>query len=205
MKVSLTVLVPGKAEGKRIPISVPKFLIGRDERCHLRAASTMVSKRHCLLLVRENRLFIQDLGSTNGTLVNDRQISGKVQLSDQDRLTVGPLSFAVSIEAGVPAPALAASAPAGRGRNAERSTMEDSAADLLLAMQGEVEKTTAVENACTDSTLMDRPMPSKAAEQPAPEPAGAAEKKKEIAKPATPGNTSAAAKALLDKYLRRPR
>ena len=197
MKVSLAVLVPGKTDGKTVPIAGPKFLIGRDEGCQLRPASPMVSKRHCLLRVRDNKVFVQDLGSTNGTFVNDRQVPGEIQVANQDRLTIGPLNFAVCIENDISA------APAKVPAIA-RANLEDSAADMLLAMSDEAGKTTAVENACTDSTMMDMPLPPDGGQRSS-EPAAAAEKKKAAAKPAPTGNTSAAAKELLDKYLRRPR
>jgi hypothetical protein len=45
MKLSLIVLTPGKMEGKTIPIRLPQFLIGRDPQCHLRSASSLISKR----------------------------------------------------------------------------------------------------------------------------------------------------------------
>jgi len=176
---------------------VPQFLIGRDEKCQLRPASALVSKRHCLLAVRDNTFFVQDLGSTNGTFVNDKQITGEVQLSNGDRLNIGPLCFSVAIETDVPVPSDARSDPRS---DAAPTNPEDSAADMLLAMQD----TTPNENAATDSTIMDMP-PPQAGDQPASESAAAAKKRKEAAKAAATGNTSTAAKAILDKYLRRPR
>src|SRR5689334_13828507 len=57
MKLSLAVLTPGRWEGKVIPITLAKFLIGRDPDCHLRPASPAISKRHCALVVRGTRAF----------------------------------------------------------------------------------------------------------------------------------------------------
>src|SRR5262245_22857013 len=102
MKLQLTVLTPGKGEGKVIPITLTQFLIGRDPQCHLRPASPVISKRHCALLVREGKVFVRDFDSTNGTFVNDEPVKGEVELHPQDRLKVGPLLFAVGIEAGAP-------------------------------------------------------------------------------------------------------
>jgi pSer/pThr/pTyr-binding forkhead associated (FHA) protein len=198
MKVSLTVLVTGKMRGKTIPINGSKFLIGRDEKCQLRPASPMVSKRHCLLFIRDNKLFVQDLGSTNGTLVNDQQIAGESQLSDRDRLTVGPLSFAVVVEDAIPAQVSSVAA------TARASDLEDSAADMLLAMPDESGRATAVEDAATGSTIMDLPLRPSAPDQ-SPDKAAAAEKKKDVDTTPAVADTSSAAKVILDKYLRRPR
>ena len=40
---------------------------------------------------------LEDLGSTNGTFVNDKKVS-RVRLSDGDRLTVGRVTFVVHSE-----------------------------------------------------------------------------------------------------------
>src|SRR3954453_16962067 len=101
MKLSLQVSV-GKAAGKVISITVPQFLIGRDPQCHLRPASPIISKRHCALLVKGGKVFVRDFGSTNGTFVNDEPVKGERQLSHDDLLKIGPLSFRVNIEAATP-------------------------------------------------------------------------------------------------------
>ena len=92
MKVSL-VVSQGLHKGKTIPIPVVQFVIGRDEGCQLRPSSPAVSKRHCALLVRSGKIFIQDFGSTNGTFVNDQPVTGQVEINDNDRIKIGPLEF----------------------------------------------------------------------------------------------------------------
>jgi pSer/pThr/pTyr-binding forkhead associated (FHA) protein len=98
MKLSLVVLTPGPSEGKVIPIQRAQFVIGRDPGCQLRPASPHISNRHCALLKRDAKVFLRDLGSTNGTLVNDRQIKGEMELLNGDQLRVGPLLFGVCLE-----------------------------------------------------------------------------------------------------------
>src|SRR6516162_222967 len=102
MKLNLVVLTPGKTQGKAIPITLSQFLIGRDPQCHLRPASAVISKRHCALLIRGDKVFLRDFDSTNGTFVNDRQIKGEMELQNDDRLKIGPLDFGVKIETGTP-------------------------------------------------------------------------------------------------------
>ena len=102
MKLSLVVITPGKMEGKAIPITLSQFLIGRDPQCHLRPASALISKRHCAVLVRDERAFVRDFGSTNGTFVNDQPVKGEQELRDGDRFKVGPLDFRVALEATPP-------------------------------------------------------------------------------------------------------
>src|SRR6266852_4815261 len=102
MKLSLVVLTPGKSEGKVIPITLTQFVIGRDPQCQLRPASAVISKRHCALLVKGAKAFIRDFDSTNGTFVNDEQVTGERELHHDDTLKVGPLSFRVAIETKAP-------------------------------------------------------------------------------------------------------
>ncbi len=97
MTVTLTVM-GGKHNGRQIPIHVPEFRIGRDQRCHLRPNSPEVSRFHCAILQKPNGVFVKDYGSKNGTLVNHRLLQGgELQLQDGDIVEVGPLAFIVSI------------------------------------------------------------------------------------------------------------
>jgi pSer/pThr/pTyr-binding forkhead associated (FHA) protein len=98
MKVSLTVAVPGDMEGKKIPITLAEFVIGRDPQCNLCPGSPRVGSRHCALLIRANKLFLKNFDRLTGTFVNDRRIDGEVQLLDGDWLKIGPLLFCVNIE-----------------------------------------------------------------------------------------------------------
>src|SRR5437763_3406176 len=103
MQLSLVVLTRGsRNEGQVIPIKLPVFLVGRDPQCHLRPASPLISKRHCALIKRDGKAYLQDFDSTNGTLLNDEAVKGEVQLGDGDILKVGPLTFGIKIEATVP-------------------------------------------------------------------------------------------------------
>ncbi len=50
---------------------------------------TFVSTLHARVFRREGALFVEDLGSTNGTFVNDRPVTGTVPFHKGDRLQVG--------------------------------------------------------------------------------------------------------------------
>src|SRR5947207_7238149 len=102
MKVSL-VVAAGSHEGRQIPLTGPQFLIGRDPQCQLRPASQAVSKQHCAVIVRDGKVYLQDFGSTNGTVVNDGVVKGEErQLKNNDSVKIGPLDFTVRIEPTVP-------------------------------------------------------------------------------------------------------
>ena len=93
MKLSLVVQTPGHNQGKVLEIKLSPFVIGRDPQCHLRPASSRIGKRHCAVLQRDNKVFVRDFESINGTFVNDEQVQGEVELHDGDRLRMGRLLF----------------------------------------------------------------------------------------------------------------
>jgi len=99
MAVNLIVL-RGVHEGRRIPIAVSEFLIGRDPSCHLRPASKSVQWQHCAIVTKWGRTFLRDESGAEGTLLNRRLlVGGEVQLAEGDQIAVGPLLFQVTFEA----------------------------------------------------------------------------------------------------------
>lgn len=102
LKAELKV-VGGKQSGNRISLP-PKFLIGREQDCQLRPNSDLVSRHHCVFTLDDYTLRLRDLGSTNGTLVNNELLEGQVVLKHGDTVRVGNLEFEVVIlEESVPA------------------------------------------------------------------------------------------------------
>jgi pSer/pThr/pTyr-binding forkhead associated (FHA) protein len=100
MDVKLVVL-GGKHPGQEIAVVVPEFLIGRAPDCKLRPNSDMVSRKHCVIAVGEGRVTIRDLGSRNGTIVNEHKITGEHELRTGDKLRIGPLEFEVHLSTSV--------------------------------------------------------------------------------------------------------
>jgi predicted component of type VI protein secretion system len=94
MEIKL-VVANGKNVGQEIPVTGPKFLIGRADDCQLRPRSDVISRYHCVILVEEAFLAVRDFGSKNGTFVNDQQVMGEQELRSGDRLRVGQLEFDV--------------------------------------------------------------------------------------------------------------
>ena len=87
----------GKQAGTTIPLPQGKFLIGREEDCHLRPNSDLVSRHHCVFTVDEFAVRLRDLGSTNGTFVNGERIRGGVMLNPGDLVSIGKIDFQVVI------------------------------------------------------------------------------------------------------------
>ena len=65
-----------------------ELLLGRDRRCDVVLCDLSVSRRHARLVFRNERWVLQDLASTNGTLVNGRRV-GRCELRPGDQLLIG--------------------------------------------------------------------------------------------------------------------
>ena len=97
MHVTL-IVVAGVHRDRRIPVQGPEFLIGRAERCHLRPVREDVIREHCSIVMRGERVFVRDQGSTNGTILNRRTlVQGDMPVAHGDEIDIGPLRFVVSI------------------------------------------------------------------------------------------------------------
>jgi pSer/pThr/pTyr-binding forkhead associated (FHA) protein len=96
MKLKLVVLA-GAKEGTEIPLKKDKFLIGRAKECALRAGSEAISRQHCAISRHEAGYTVKDLGSRNGTYVNDTRITAEVPLVAGNELRVGPLKFRIDV------------------------------------------------------------------------------------------------------------
>jgi pSer/pThr/pTyr-binding forkhead associated (FHA) protein len=100
MTVKLRV-VQGRPQGKSLLFPPGEYVVGRGTECHVRPNSEWVSRQHCLFRVTpDDNLFIRDLGSTNGTLVNGVRVVGERALNPRDQIQVGPLVFEVDPEGG---------------------------------------------------------------------------------------------------------
>jgi pSer/pThr/pTyr-binding forkhead associated (FHA) protein len=92
------VVLAGAKTGAAVPIKKDRFVIGRGKDCTLRAGSEAISRNHCELLVTESGVTVRDMGSRNGTYVNDVKIDGVHPLSQGDTLRIGPLEFRYEAE-----------------------------------------------------------------------------------------------------------
>lgn len=69
--------------------------MGRAPRADFIVDAALVSRLHCRFTLTDERLAVEDLGSTNGTFVNGQKISGAQPLAGGDRVKVGRVEFVV--------------------------------------------------------------------------------------------------------------
>lgn len=94
------------AEGQQImvPTSGAELMVGRSPEAGLRIQKPTVSKQHAVLTIRRQRLFVRDLGSTNGTYVNGELIDGETELECGDLLQFAEEVYQVGWDEGRPPP-----------------------------------------------------------------------------------------------------
>ena len=81
-----------------------QMVIGRDPSCDIVVHSKQVSRRHAMILDAEGVIYVEDLGSVNGTYVNGTQISQRTRLAANDRIDICHLSITVQDDEGPQAP-----------------------------------------------------------------------------------------------------
>jgi pSer/pThr/pTyr-binding forkhead associated (FHA) protein len=86
---------PPELTGVRIPLDA-RVRIGRSPGLELVIADDFVSTEHAQILPAPGGPVLEDLGSTNGTLVGGRRISRIVPLVAGDEIEVGPVKMRVS-------------------------------------------------------------------------------------------------------------
>ncbi len=82
--------ISGKYQGGEFPLRMNReIVIGRSSDLDMVLVEDMVSRRHAKISSSDADVYIQDLGSTNGTFVNGEKIAGRSRLSEGDRILVG--------------------------------------------------------------------------------------------------------------------
>ena len=83
---------PKELRGVQIAVRGP-VIVGRSPGSDIVIGAEYVSSRHARFILMGQNLFVEDLGSTNGTAVNGRYISEPTSLRNGDRITVGDVTM----------------------------------------------------------------------------------------------------------------
>lgn len=85
----LVVVSPEAMKGHEFPVA-NEMTVGRAGGCAvLLTADTFVSQLHARLFRRDGDIFVEDLGSTNGTFLNGKKVSAPVSIRKGDKIQFG--------------------------------------------------------------------------------------------------------------------
>jgi len=79
--------------GQEHRLEAETLLVGRAIESDVVIVSPRISREHARLSRKGRRWFLEDLGSTNGTFLNDERILAVVELRDGDTLSFGGIVF----------------------------------------------------------------------------------------------------------------
>lgn len=85
---------PKELRGVKIVVT-GTVIVGRSPGADIVIAASYVSGRHAQFKLMGQNLFVEDLGSTNGTAVNNRMIAAPTSLKNNDVVNVGDVAIRV--------------------------------------------------------------------------------------------------------------
>ncbi|MDR1600490.1 MAG: FHA domain-containing protein [Oscillospiraceae bacterium] len=93
-RMSVTIAVTSANEDNRnVPAVIEgKFTIGRSDACSLPIRDSQVSWEHASLSCVGGTIVVQDLGSSNGTFINDERVTRPMPIKGGDLIRLGPLT-----------------------------------------------------------------------------------------------------------------
>ena len=77
--------------------STPEVILGREPSCAFPINDQTVSSRHARLSFHQNQWWLEDLASTNGTLLNNESVTTAVVITNGDMLRLGQVGVRVTI------------------------------------------------------------------------------------------------------------
>ena len=84
----LVVVAPEEQRGRSYEL-FDELTVGRAAGCHIALDDRFVSQLHARMFRRDDQCFIEDLGSTNGTFLNDDKVTSPALLTKGDHVRIG--------------------------------------------------------------------------------------------------------------------
>jgi pSer/pThr/pTyr-binding forkhead associated (FHA) protein len=76
-------------KARSIRVESSSLVLGRAPECELPLEDTYVSQQHARIFAKDGAWYVEDLGSTNGTFVNDQRLSSPAMVQSGDRIRLG--------------------------------------------------------------------------------------------------------------------
>lgn len=102
MDYLVVLAIPGQSV-RQIQLPCGAYLIGRSGECALHLEDASVSELHAKLILTPTEAWIEDLGSSNGTMVNSTPIAATTRIGPEAVISLGHCAFRVQPRQGAPA------------------------------------------------------------------------------------------------------
>src|SRR3712207_6124773 len=77
----------GQQTGRVIEITGERFVIGRDDDCDLQVLDEKISRKHASFVTHaDGRVILQDLGSTNGTFIDEQRVTQPTEVRGDEQV-----------------------------------------------------------------------------------------------------------------------
>ena len=90
------IVLSGFYEGLEVVLDRRRVVIGRGRKADLVLAEATISRAHAVVGFDTDGFFVEDLGSTNGTMVNGAPV-GKQHLKNDDEIQMGKLRIGITL------------------------------------------------------------------------------------------------------------
>ena len=126
------ILVEGTTGHKQFPLERREYILGRDPSCDILLDSPGVSRRHARLTQEGDGYVLEDLGSSNGTFVNDERLAAPRRLKSGDEVKLGQ-SVALRFQL----PQVTATMVEGVGGSPQATLMEQVVSGVAATVMGD--------------------------------------------------------------------
>jgi diguanylate cyclase (GGDEF)-like protein len=89
------IIIRGTPQGQRFFLTKPEMVLGRDASVDISISDNGISRKHVKFTKKDQSVFLSDIGSSNGTLLNDKRIEPHVSvlLEKEDMIKLGKTIF----------------------------------------------------------------------------------------------------------------
>ena len=95
--MAVLITLHGPDTGRQFPLSGERTILGRNVDCSVCLTGKQISRQHAQILHHNDKHYLEDLNSSNGTYVNGKRIAPNVPVPivESDRFHIGPYQFAI--------------------------------------------------------------------------------------------------------------
>lgn len=95
---AITLAITNTLEDQTASFTTPEVIIGRSMACNFIVNNETVSSQHARLTYHHEQWWVEDMGSTNGTFINEERVTMPAVVMNEDDLRCGQVNIQLLIE-----------------------------------------------------------------------------------------------------------